>query len=355
MINYLSEGNENCRIRVYTLHVGKKFKPFESTNGNVRVYRLGTDTSRKNPLIRFFIYLWHYSFSFFNCLFWSPSRLIYIESMSALVPIILKKYFIRDASLFIHYHEYMGPDEYKRTSFLYHLHQMEVNNYEKAKWISHTNEDRMSLFLKDLGFEHKILPIHIMPNFPSQEWAGNEVKVQWKRNSPLRLVYAGAVDLNNMFFPEFIDWVEKQDGDCTLDILSNQDPHIIDEHVRARNARFVTIRSSVSYFDLPGVLKQYDAGLILYKGNSKNFLYNAPNKLFEYLGVGLDVWYPANLEGIIPYIRTEKHPMVIPIDFTQLDRLRVESIYDGKSNNFEPTSYFAENVYVNLRKQLMKN
>lgn len=52
--------------------------------------------------------------------------------------------------------------------------------------------------------------------------------------------------------------------------------------------------SGINYSDLPGVIRAYDVGVILYNGHIANYVFNAPNKLFEYLACGLDVWSPSN-------------------------------------------------------------
>ena len=40
---------------------------------------------------------------------------------------------------------------------------------------------------------------------------------------------------------------------------------------------------SIEYNQIPLVITKYDVGIIIYKGISKNVIYCAPNKLFEYL------------------------------------------------------------------------
>jgi hypothetical protein len=59
---------------------------------------------------------------------------------------------------------------------------------------------------------------------------------------------------------------------------------------------------------LPQVLSQYDVGLILYRCRTLNFVYNATNKLFEYLVCGLDVWYPPCMLGLKTYARSTIAP-----------------------------------------------
>ena len=60
----------------------------------------------------------------------------------------------------------------------------------------------------------------------------------------------------------------------------------------------INFRGAISQSDFPLIISQYQIGLVLYKGHIPNYIYNAPNKLFEYLACGLDVWYPICMKGI---------------------------------------------------------
>jgi len=75
----------------------------------------------------------------------------------------------------------------------------------------------------------------------------------------------------------------------------------------------------VEYDDLPGVLRQYHAGVILYRAETLNYRFNETNKLFEYLSCGLDVWYSHRMEGIRPHARIDICPRVIECDFENME------------------------------------
>lgn len=347
MISYLSESlGEDFEINVYTTAAGKGFKAFlPEESRNVRIYRRGGNSEGRAWIFRFSLYLWHYVFSMLHCLTRRPSHMLYIESVSGVVPLILKKYFMLRVPLFIHYHEYMSPVDYERSGILRRIHGMEKLVYPAANWISHTNEDRMEMFLKDLGKGRHQGPFRIMPNFPLRSWVGDHAKTKFSGEGILKLVYVGAVDLETMYLPEFINWVEQQQGRCTLDIMSNQDLSMVKKFLQDKGARHVRTGSSVPYFQLAGILKQFDVGVILYKDTYINFVHNAPNKLFEYLAVGLDVWYPTVMLGIKPYQRSHRHPLVKAINFDTLDDITIPFMITAETEGFEPTCFFAENVY----------
>lgn len=355
MINSIAnEGGSDMAIRVFTMSAGKRFAKYDPPVGsNVKIFRIGHDNPENlSFLFKIAHYLAHYLFSIVYCIFWRPSRLFYIETISAPAPLVLKNLFLQKARLLVHFHEYMSPAEFSRTAMMKRVYRYECRNLYKAAWVSHTNEDRMRMFREDLGVRPNMLQERIMPNYPSRTWAGNNMRSSWLPSKPLRIVYVGAVDLDHLYFAEFINWVENQGGDCTLDVISNQETTKVESYAKSRNAQFVSFRSSIPYFELPAELVHYDVGVILYKGTSANFMFNAPNKLFEYLNMGLDVWFPQQLKGIQPYIRKDAHPMVLPLDFHELGSYTLNSIYGSEQHPFIALQYDAETVYKDLVKAL---
>ena len=63
-----------------------------------------------------------------------------------------------------------------------------------------------------------------------------------------------------------------------------------------------------------------DVGVVLYNGHIPNYIYNAPNKLFEYLACGLDVWFPDVMAGSMDYVNKNGFPKVLSIDFNNLNK-----------------------------------
>ena len=82
----------------------------------------------------------------------------------------------------------------------------------------------------------------------------------------------------------------------------------------------IHIREGISYEELPNVLRKYDVGVVLYNGHIPNYVNNAPNKLFEYLACGLDVWFPEVMTGSMDYVNKNGSPRVLSIDFNNLNK-----------------------------------
>ena len=105
---------------------------------------------------------------------------------------------------------------------------------------------------------------------------------------------------------------------------------------------FITLHEGIQYQELPDVLTKYDVGVILYTGHIENYIYNAPNKLFEYLACGLDVWFPDVMKGSMPYLTTETYPKVMAVDFNQLDQSDYLIMSDHTGLVYKEPVYFCE-------------
>jgi len=353
MINFLGQ-EEEIKVVVHTNYSHGDFRKFSPGSDAVSIKRFIRVDPGRPALLRYLAYFFFYFFSLIRSLAFRPTDIIYIESFSAPVPILLKRFFFRKARLFVHYHEYLSPAEYQQSKFLQKVHRAERSIYPLCNWISHTNDKRMAMFLQDIGRNKEELKVETMPNYPSVNWTGDHVKTKWQPGDPLRIVYIGAADTADLYFREFIDWVEAQDGECIFDIYSNQSAGRVRSYAEQRKVRFVEFKGSVPYFMLPAILVTYDVGVILYKGNTLNFKYNAPNKLFEYLAVGLDVWVSSSMDGCQPYINLQHHPMVIPLDMQDLQGIKANKIYEGKPGVFKASFFQAEEVYAKLGKALTK-
>lgn len=349
MIRFLSE-DRDIIIQVYTTHPPDRISLFDAKElPGVKVLRVGKDNSDLPLWRRLLSYCWFHLCALIHVLQFRADVVFYIESFSAVIPLLLKRVLKPGIGLCIHYHEYMSPADYSRSFMLRTIHGWEKKMYHKAFWISHTNEQRMRMFLDDIGVQSGLLHTKIVPNYPPSAWMGNHSKTEWRPGDTLKFVYVGAVGLSGLFFKEVIQWIGSMNGKYTLDIYSNQS---VDELVRFTekiNTPYVQFKLPVPYDQLPGVLKHYDVGLILYKGDTENFRFNAPNKLFEYLNLGLDVWFPLQMKGVLPYVQTDVHPMVIAVDFERLGQDSLPENYDNKNTGFKPVQYQAELVYQPLR------
>ena len=253
-----------------------------------------------------------------------PDAVLYIEPHSAL-PVAIYLLFNRSARLLIHYHEYRELSHYRdRGNAIARLgHWLECRFlYRRTEWISHTNQDRIRMFLED----HPWLPpglLRAMPNYPPKSWLTALQVVKPAPSGPLRLVYVGALSLHDTFIRPLVEWVvragpERVQLDLYAGNLDRAAKEFI-EHMTSPAVRFFP--EGLPYLRLPPVLATYDVGLILYRGNTRNYKYNAPNKLFEYLLCGLDVWYPRQMPGIRPVAAELRQQRVLELDFEQPEML----------------------------------
>ncbi len=260
-----------------------------------------------------------------------PQVILYFEPHSA-PAVFLYLLWNRSARLFIHYHEYRELSHYRdRGNAIARLgHWLECCwLFQRCEWISHTNADRVRMFLQD----HPRVPerlMRTMPNYPPAEWVGTPVSSPRPMAGPLRLVYVGAVSLQDTFIREVADWVTKRgESQVTLDIYAGSTAETARDYLLTLQSPAVRFHpAGVPYSRLPEILQHFDVGLILYRGTTRNYIYNAPNKLFEYLLCGLEVWYPMQMLGIRPVAEELKHQQVLELDFTnssQLDALLLRS------------------------------
>ncbi len=286
-----------------------------------------------------------------------PNNLLYFESYSAWPAYIYTKYFNRKCRIFIHNHEYADKGWYRNTmKQVKYFHQLEKKwLYPRAQWISQTNSDRLQFFHQD----HPSLKpeqLKIMPNYPSLLWRADENKLPANsyQLTTLRVVYVGALTFKSTYLKEVCEWILKQDGKVQFDVFAYNLYSDIKTYLQELNSPFINYyEQGIEYNDQPKLLEKYDVGLILYRAHDKNYTYNAPNKLFEYLACGLDVWFPDVLQGPQPYNTSNTYPKVIPIDFEKLDNFNLLQAMDKTDCEHKPSTYFCEEVYEELINELM--
>ncbi len=245
-----------------------------------------------------------------------PSVVLYYEPHSA-GAVLLYIVLCRKVRLFVHNHEYREPSHFSapgnRVFAIFHWFEKHVL-YHRAEWISHTNEHRVRLFLNDLP---AVVPdkLHAIPNLPPREWLSSGGRREVTR--PVRLIYVGAVSFADTFIREFVEWVQASEaGSLVLTLMVNNCHKETQRWLESLDDERITVNTrGIDYSMLPTLLMQHDVGVILYRGTTPNYIYNAPNKLFEYLICGLEVWYPVVMLGVEPYRRDAVNPRVIPVDF----------------------------------------
>jgi hypothetical protein len=299
---------------------------------------------------RLWLFLTFPFFVFWQLFRFKPDVLLYMEPHSSF-PAWLYTTCRSGCRLFIHYHEYRDRKEYRdpgnRVMAIYHWFERHWL-YRRAVWISHTNEDRVRMFLADLP----TVPAHrmrVMPNLPPKAWMDEKCS-QWPLpHQPLRLVYAGAVSRRDTFIEQIIEWAKRHpESRVTLDLLINNVDADTQEYLQNSAGSQIRVNmAGVGYHQLPELLKQFHVGLILYRGNTSNYVYNAPNKLFEYLACGLDVWYPGVMQGVKPFARGELYPRVVEVDFENMALLDLETV---TSRSELPASPWTQSCETELAK-----
>ena len=264
-----------------------------------------------------------------------PDVLLYFEPHSALAATLYYRWFKGTSRLFIHHHEYYTPSDYRqpgnRLTRINHFFECRTL-FGRADWISQTNTDRLRLFQKDHP-QIRAQSLYAMPNFPPKSWGTCENIHRDDFGSPtLKLVYVGSLSLHDTYIGPLVEWLlEHPDCGMTLDIFAyNTDPTTRKflNTIKGNVVRFHD--TGIDYEELPQLLKQFDVGIILYRCRTVNYQYNASNKLFEYLTCGLDVWYPAAMLGVKPYMKSEAYPRVIEVDFEDLVRLPRDTLCSRK-------------------------
>lgn len=296
---------------------------------------------------RIFQYLYFYFGSIIQLIKSHPSHILWMETLSSFPVIIYYFLRIKKPKLYVHYHEYESPDEIKNGMFLSRLfHRMEKKIYPQVTWLSHTNHDRLNMFVND-NPEVNLQSLNTMPNYPPKWW-GDFASNNKKPGLPIKLVYVGALSTETTYLKEIVQLVENSEGKLTCDFYSFSLDEKTQTCFKQTKTSFIHFKGSLKQTDFPEVISMYDVGLILYKGHIPNYIYNAPNKLFEYLACGLDVWYPQVMAGIKPYTRLEVTPKVVPIDFENISSFNWKEAISHEHTISQPTNYFCEEVYEKL-------
>lgn len=342
--------SKNDQVWVYSSRPAAGIELYIPKGNQIIIKRPSAYTLGLPAAKRMVQYLRYYLISFLQCLRFNPSKIFYYESISSFTPYLLVRWPGSRAELFIHYHEYMNPEEYRQMKLNQIFHRLERKLYGRARWISHTNEYRMQLFLEDLG-RPELANTHIFPNYPPAAWIS---AAREKISNPVRLLYVGSMgSLELLYIRETFEWIKSQSGAVLLDIYSFKVADEIKQFSAQTHDGYISWMGPVAYKDLPEVLKQYDVGLILYKGISANTIYSASNKLFEYLACGLDVWYPAELTGSHDYNSVVYWPKVMAIDFLRLEQYNLDELLDRKPGCRRQIAYTCERAGDNLVAMIM--
>ena len=350
-IRYWEDQRPEEKLFVYTTNCFSDLPVFKTSSDRIIIKRF--IKSRKQ--VNFFSKLGKYM-SFYGGVLWDmirvkPKRIFYYETISSFPATAYKKFFSPKVNLLIHYHEYTSPREYEGGMWLTrHFHKTEKKIYPISDWVSHTNEDRMRKFLEDnpgVSIPNK----YILPNYPPKSWFTIRESAI---GLPVKLVYIGAVSLDTMFTRELAEWVIQQKGKVSWDIYASNITADAKAYLASLSeTNLIRFHGGIDYFSLPETLAKYDIGIILYKGHIPNYVYNVPNKLFEYHTCGLDVWFPVSIVSSLPLVTVNTYPKIIPFDFTRLHELDLDGMTNRTNLKCKPSLFYAEEVFEGLYRKIV--
>ena len=299
---------------------------------------------KKNKLIIFLDYLIFTLRTFFSLLFSKNQNVLYYESISA-IPIYF--YFrllpYSKKKLFIHYHEYFSKEEYLKQSFFERLgRKLEIVLFKRARWISHTNKQRLELFHLEFPFIEKNV-LKELPNYPPPSWQNASEPIEIDKKNAIKMVHIGALSIENMFLENLLNFCGNNTN-FSIDFYShNFNSEVIELLSKYTNCQ---IKGSISYEKIPTLKGKYDVGLVLYNGSTLNFTYNAPNKVFEYLALDFDVWCSDKLISAKDFQRLDCYPKLLMVDYTRLDKLDICKARSIEGLSYSASPYNCEGVYA---------
>jgi hypothetical protein len=304
------EENPSLKILVFTT---KNTTAYTTPHfPNTKIYRFGTIST--NQVTRYASYIWFNLMSSVVLLINRVDKITVFETLSIFPLWVLSKIY-NSHKVHIHFHEYISdPERSASSAYMKVLFKLEDRLLKKYP-CSQTNEDRKRLFLIDKPFLNSDL-VEVRPNMPPKSWWNNYGQFKKKSaDAKIRLVHVGACDNKTMYVKEVLDWVIANPEQLELTIISQQ----LDEHTKDLIARYDTtaikLIAPVNYYELPKELVKYDVGLVLYKGHTPNYVYNVPNKVYEYLACGLGVLTSSQLTSTVKL----NHENITAVDFRKLD------------------------------------
>ncbi len=352
--NFLDLLGQRANSQAWAFTTGNRKGRNPYRNKNIKIIRTAAPNPGGWPLLRLLITTWWHVKSAFSLFRLNPDAVLYVEPHSAIAAWIYYRILGGRARLFIHHHEYYETHDFQRPGMrIPRLGKRLERNYlfARAEWVSQTNEDRLNLARQDHP-EVSVHAWHILPNFPPTAWCSQAELRRDKRKPPFRMIYIGSASFEDTYIEEVVRWVAANKESAQLHICGyNVKNEVWDWLEKERFPNVSYDSSGYRYNDLPRILADFDVGLVIYKGNTTNFIYNVPNKMFEYLVCGLDVWFPKEMKGICNFFNRTPAP-ILKLDFTSLDKMIPLDSSTAISETFDRTSLTAEQAFAPLLGQL---
>ena len=330
-----------------------KYRPRFQTK-NIQISRTNYPGYQKNIILKFWSFFTYVFLPLWQIIVFKPHVLMYYEPHSALPAYIYKRFFNPRVKLFIHHHEYYAPEEFQGPAMrsVRFFHKLETTFlYKKAAWISQTNSYRLDFFSKDYPYVPKST-LFSLANYPPLSWA-KSLKKRSKIKGPIKLLYIGALSFENTYIREIVTFVRNNPNSIKLDIFSYNMHNDVLSWLQSESIENISLNAfGIPYDQIPKIASSYDIGLVLYKGHNINYQYNAPNKLFEYLVCGLDVWVPKELLGCKAYLNSQTRPFVLDVNYNNLSMANFNSIKEENSVGDSLIQYNAEDEAIKLLQQI---
>jgi hypothetical protein len=273
--------------------------------------------------------------------------IICYESLSS-IGLFVSNFLKRKQKVFFHYHEYFSTEEYQNQSYLERLgHRLEKYIQRNACWISHTNNDRLEMWASE-NPKIKSQILRVLPNYPPEKWIQYNSKIS-RNDRQLKIVHIGSLSLETMYLKEVLAKFGSNEK-FTLDFYSHSFTKEVVNAIKVHsNCR---INGAIEYQDIFRLKGLYDVGLVIYKGLSLNVKYSAPNKIFEYLALDLDVWCSDKLISAVGYQRNDCYPKMLMVDYTNLDHFDVEQAKSIAGLSNSRSTYTSESVFKEILENL---
>lgn len=345
VMNLIDSLEENVDICVTTVRKSNSLAEYSCKKA--RIFHCLREDKKRNTFLILIQYALFNIYTLFKLIWYKPDVVLYYESISALSAYLYSRFVSHKVKLCIHYHEYMAFSEYDRPGMRLSKANHKLENsylYQRATWISQTNEYRREFFMGDYPDVPKAT-CRLLPNYPPQKWLR---KVKPHTNDVVKCVYIGSLSLKDTYVLEFCQWISRQQGKVLFDIYSFNFHQETLEAVKSLRSPYIHFFSKgVKYSEIPHLLDRYDVGVLLYKAHTMNVKYCETNKFYEYLVCGLDVWYPKEMTLLHEMDKSIFAPRIVEMDIAQ----EIFPCVDLSPRQLDNSSYdrFCEKVYESFR------
>lgn len=343
-LNFISDALAQKSLHKISVITSINNSPYKNRSfPGVKILRLGSTS--KNAVLRYSSYLIYNFIGTLVLLLKRPDAVIVYETLSIFPAFVYSKIFPKK-KIHVHYHEYISlPEKEAASSYLKFLYKCEDNLLIKCT-CSQTNDDRKVLFLKD-NVNLKSENVSVFPNMPPKSWwtEFGQTKKPWD-GGKIKLVYVGVLDAETMFLEEVLEWVYQHPSELELTMFSQDVSSSALKLISRYESESIVLKTAIDYIELPHELIKYDIGLVLYNGHIPNYVYNVPNKVFEYLYSGIKV-----LSDICLYSVAKLNSKDIMLtEFKHIQKCELSILKDFLSSNNLKT--IKSNEYPTLIEQI---